>query len=147
MIVSGRVWEARANLETPLDFYQASQVNSGLAVGTAKKAVIKGIVYLDRDGNGTLGAPAQEPGMANFVVSLVGAGLDNAFGTTDDLTFTPINTTASGIYEFQVDARNPNGDLTASPDIVPGNFRITITEPAHYTRPVALKRETSPECG
>lgn len=84
------------------EYYFGELVPSGIA----------GRVYYDRDGNGTQGAPATEPGIAGVTLTL--SGTDTNGNTVNATTVTDAN----GDYSF--------------PNLAPGSYRVTETRPAGY---------------
>ena len=66
--------------------------------GYAGNASIGDRVWNDVDGDGV--QDAGEPGIAGVTVTLLGAGPDGSFGTSDDQVFPPQTTSATGAYNF-----------------------------------------------
>ncbi len=61
-------------------------------------ATISATVWNDRDGDGI--QENGEPGLDGIVLNLTGAGLDDTFGTGDDVVYSPGITSNGGVFEF-----------------------------------------------
>jgi large repetitive protein len=107
----------------------AGQNATGYLFGELANAPISGVVYLDRNSDGTF--TAGDVGIPDVQVTIVGAGNDGLFGTPDDTTVT-LTTNASGQYSYAA--------AVAGQD-----YRITETQPTgladgqeHPTNEIAI---------
>lgn len=91
------------------------------ATAAPSNASIGDLVWNDLNGNDV--KEVTEPGLSGVTVSLLGAGRDGAFGTSDDKTFTPKTTSAAGTYTFT--------------SLAGGSYRVTVTLPTGFTATTA----------
>jgi fimbrial isopeptide formation D2 family protein/uncharacterized repeat protein (TIGR01451 family) len=66
--------------------------------GLYRPITVGDFVWYDLDGDGVF--DVGEPGIAGVVVTLIGAGPDNSFGTADDVSFGTQTTDINGLYTF-----------------------------------------------
>jgi uncharacterized repeat protein (TIGR01451 family) len=74
-----------------------SDVDFGYTTGTAPTGAIGDRVWLDFNGDGV--QDANEGGLANVTVVLVGAGVDGVLDSADDIVYSQ-QTSATGVYSF-----------------------------------------------
>lgn len=67
--------------------------------GFSGRGQLGGTIWLSLDGDDA--QDPDEPGIADVAVTLVGAGIDGALGTADDIEWPPVSTDASGGYLFE----------------------------------------------
>ncbi|MEM1367661.1 MAG: SdrD B-like domain-containing protein, partial [Cyanobacteria bacterium P01_H01_bin.15] len=69
-------------------------------VGGDNTAGLGDRVWSDENHNGLQDDPTLEPGVEGVTVTLIGAGLDNTFGTSDDISLATTTTDSDGKYFF-----------------------------------------------
>ncbi|MEJ0020256.1 MAG: SdrD B-like domain-containing protein [Acetobacteraceae bacterium] len=95
----------------------AGEFDDTIDAGLFKKAALGDYVWCDTDADGI--QDSNESGVAGVTVKLIGAGTDNTFGTTDDVTLSTTTTNSSGKYAFT--------------NLNPGSYQVQFAAPSGKT--------------